>query len=183
LKIGHKRKIGTPAQGLMDDTSRRNHMLETSGEPLITRERVFAETWLPGDLHYRTGELEAMSAALRPILDGRVPTGLFCWGPSGAGKTTCVTSLLEDLKTEAALTTAEISCWTNRTRHGVLYTLLSELGGASSLHPTASSSTAVLDRLAAELTTPTVFVLDEVDQLEELEVLYDLYHLDSVTAA
>jgi orc1/cdc6 family replication initiation protein len=156
-------------------------MIGTGNTQILTNARVFHEEWVPGDFRYRSGELEAMSAALRPIVHGEEPSNLFCWGPSGAGKTASTTYLLQNLQQESLdVTTLSISCWSTRTRHSVLYNLLTELDAAGSLHPTASSSTELLDRVKRVLPSPAVLVLDEADQLEELDVLYDLYHLDGL---
>lgn len=156
-------------------------MIGTGNTQILTNALVFHEEWVPGDFRYRSGELEAMSAALRPIVHGEEPLNLFCWGPSGAGKTASTTYLLQNLQQESLdVTTLSISCWSTRTRHSVLYNLLTELDAAGSLHPTASSSTELLDRVERVLPSPAVLVLDEADQLEELDVLYDLYHLDGL---
>jgi len=156
-------------------------MIETGGDQLLTNARVFHEEWVPGDFQYRSSELDVMSAALRPIVHGEEPSNLFCWGPSGAGKTSSATYLLQNLREQSLdVTTLSLSCWSTRTRHSVLYNLLTELDAAGSLHPTSSASSELLERIERALPSPAVLVLDEVDQLEELDVLYDLYHLEGL---
>jgi Cdc6-like AAA superfamily ATPase len=149
---------------------------------LITDPGVFGADWVPNDFQFRRGEFEAMSAVLEPLLDTSQSNNLFIWGPSGAGKTSAVTHLLDGLRAERGdVTTLSTSCWTNSTKHAVLYGLLSELGATRSLNPNGPSSTALLDHLETTLETPAVVVLDEVDQLTELEILFDLYQSDGVT--
>jgi orc1/cdc6 family replication initiation protein len=144
---------------------------------LITDSAVFQEPWVPGDFRHRDAELTLMSAQLRPVLDGDPAGDVFAWGPSGSGKTSAARYLLRALREERAdLETFYLSCWSNRTRHRVLYAVLEDAGSASGVRRTAVSSSELLDRVETAIDGPAVLVLDEVDQLAETDVLYDLYH-------
>lgn len=158
------------------------HMLGADTTPLITEARVFEEDWLPTDFQYRSGELEAMSAALRPLVDSDRAAYLFCHGPSGAGKTSTTRHLLNQLTSERAdIETVSVSCLSRTTSHSVLYGLLSNLGTVNGIHPSASSTTQLLDRLETTLSGPTVVVLDEADQIGDLDVLFRLYEQSEVS--
>jgi len=72
------------------------------------------------------------------------------------------------------LTTAHISCWENYTRFKVLYRALEGLDHSLDVHRQSTPRDELLDRLRNARDDPYVLVLDEVDQLEEMDVLYDL---------
>jgi orc1/cdc6 family replication initiation protein len=144
---------------------------------LITDPAVFQELWVPGDFRHRDAELSLMSTALRPVLEGDPAGDVFAWGPSGSGKTSAARYLLRALRKERDdLETSYLSCWSNRTRHRVLYALLDDVGSTSDVRRTAVSASELLDRVETAIDGPAVLVLDEVDQLADTEVLYDLYH-------
>lgn len=145
---------------------------------LITDPAVFRETWLPADFAHRDAELDYLSTALEPVLDGESAGDVFVSGPSGSGKTSAARYLLGTLGESAdALDTHHLSCWSNRTRHRVLYTVLEGFGSTTDVPRTAVSAGELRSRVEAAVERPAIVVLDEVDQLATPDVLYDLYHV------
>jgi orc1/cdc6 family replication initiation protein len=141
---------------------------------IVANPAVFSTDWVPADFHSRDAELEAMATALEPILDGDPATGLFLHGPSGTGKTSSSHYLLEKLREHAAeLETATVNCWSNHSRYRVLRAIVAEIETVSAT--TTDHAAAALRAALETVETPTVVILDEADQLDEPEVLYDLY--------
>jgi orc1/cdc6 family replication initiation protein len=146
-------------------------------EEIITDPAVFQEDWVPADLRHRDAELNLLSTALEPVLAGEPAGDVFVWGPSGSGKTSAARFLLGELRERAdELTTHYLSCWSERTRHRVLYNVLEGVGAAPDEPQTAISAGELHTRIERAVDGPAVVVLDEVDQLETPDVLYDLYH-------
>jgi orc1/cdc6 family replication initiation protein len=150
-------------------------MLTRSGRGAIFADaRVFDTEWVPSDFHSRDPQLNTMAKALEPLLDEDPVSGLFLYGPSGTGKTSSSLYLLDQLHQHMFdLETASVNCWTDHTRYGVFYRIADEIG-----HLTPSqherSSTALRDAIES-VDEPIVVLLDEADQLDEPEILYDLY--------
>lgn len=144
---------------------------------LITDPAVFQEPWVPSDFRHRDAALNRISSVLEPLLDGEPAGDVFVWGPSGSGKTSATRYLLGELqKEDASVETHYLRCWSNRTRHRLLYALLGGVGSTAGVQRTAVSASELFDRVEAAVDGPTVVVLDEVDRLVDLDVLYDLYH-------
>ena len=147
-------------------------------DDLVTDPAVFQETWLPADFVHRDAELEHLSSALEPVLDGDPARNVFVSGPSGSGKTSAARYLLGQLRESAdALDTHYLSCWSNQTRHRVLYSVLEGVGSTEDVRRTGVSSSELRARVEAAVDRPAIVVLDEVDRLAAPDVLYDLYHV------
>ena len=140
---------------------------------------VFSADWVPADFHSRDGELETMATALEPVLDGDPASGLFLSGPAGTGKTSSSRYLLSKLRTHAGeLHTATVNCWSNHSRYRVLYRIVEEIKGPAAR--TRDHAASALQDTLRTVDAPTVVVLDEADQLDEPEVIYDLYEEPSL---
>ncbi|MBS3760348.1 MAG: orc1/cdc6 family replication initiation protein [Halodesulfurarchaeum sp.] len=146
---------------------------------IFTNAAVFSADWVPADFHSRDGELDTMATALEPILEHEPASGLFLSGPTGTGKTSSSQHLLGRLQGHTGeLHTATVNCWSNHSRYRVLYRIVEEIKGrAVTTHDHAAS--ALQDTLRT-VDAPTVVVLDEADQLDEPEVIYDLYEEPSL---
>jgi len=69
--------------------------------------------------------------------------------------------------------TAYINCWKEHTRNGVLERAAKDLVGAAVSKKAPARE--LLDRIEDGLDSPSVIILDEVDQLQDKNVLYDFY--------
>jgi Cdc6-like AAA superfamily ATPase len=151
-------------------------------EDLLADPAVFQEDWVPADFRHRDAELNLLGTALEPVLDGEPAGDAFVSGPSGSGKTSATRYLLGELRERAgALDTHYLSGWSERTRHGVLYSVLDGLGTPPDEPRTAISAGELRTRIERAVEGPAVVVLDEVDQLESPDVLYDLYHVPGLS--
>ena len=74
---------------------------------------------------------------------------------------------------------AYVNCWQNYTKNAVLECLAQDLADAAvSRNASNRELTSTIQR---QLESPGLVILDEVDQLSETEVLYDLHQLPGVS--
>ena len=70
-----------------------------------------------------------------------------------------------------------VNCWRNYTRFRTLYQILDDLGATIDIHRQSTPHDELIDRLQQHDGQRTVVILDEVDQLEDPSVIYDLHSL------
>lgn len=137
--------------------------------------------FVPGDVRHREGEVDALTSALDPLLDGRHADPALLTGPSGTGKTCIARHVGDRLQQETDTTVQYVNCWDAYTRYKTVYRLLKGIGEAYDVHRQSTPRDALLDRLRDNLEGPYVVILDEVDQLEEKGVLYDLHRTQGLS--
>jgi len=149
---------------------------------MITDARVLDPEFVPQDVVHRNAEVYALSGALDPITREQNGETAFLSGPSGAGKTCIARYAVDQLAEEVLdLQTGCVNCWNDRTRFKVLYRVLEAVDAAFDIHRQSTPTDALVDRLRDRDDAPAVVILDEVDQLEEPQVLYDLVRLHDLT--
>jgi len=148
---------------------------------MIEDARVFEEGFVPRDLKHRDAEASRLEQALSPVVDGDPGSDAYLFGSPGTGKTTVAKYLFETLGRAApAVDSQYVNCWRHSTRYGLLYRLTQGLTGAIDLHRTSTPADELADRLEAS-DGQQVAILDEVDRLGDPAVLYDLYHVPTLT--
>lgn len=143
---------------------------------MITDARVLQEEFVPGEVEHRDPEINELARALDPIKRGEPAETAFLFGPPGAGKT-CIARFTVDRLREEALDVQHeyINCWHNYTRFGMLRALLEGLGKTLDIHRQSTPKDELLRRLQEYENGQYVVILDEVDQLQDKNLLYDLY--------
>ena len=149
---------------------------------MIANGRVLRPEFVPQDVVHRDAEVHHLSSALRPITEGEPgETALLC-GPSGVGKTCIARFTVERLREEAlGVDRQYVNCWEDYSRFKILYRLLEGLGRAFDVHGKSTPKDELLERLRTHEGPPYVVILDEVDQIEDTSVLYDLYRTPGLT--
>jgi orc1/cdc6 family replication initiation protein len=143
---------------------------------MIRDARVLQPDFVPSEVQHREGEVDALSNALSPVADGDPGETALLFGPSGTGKTCIAQFTTERLREEVLdVRTGYVNCWQNYSRFRVLHRVLEGLGRAIDIHRQSTPKDELLERLRTYNGPPYVVVLDEVDQLEDPRVLYDLY--------
>lgn len=143
---------------------------------MITDVRPLEPEFVPGDVRHRDGEVDALTSTLEPILDGTYAEPALLYGPSGTGKTCIARYTVERLHEQVLdVTTKYVNCWENYSRFKVLQEALEAVDAALDVHRQSTPRDELLNRLREGRHRPYVLVLDEVDQLEEKGVLYDLH--------
>lgn len=152
---------------------------------MIHDARVLQDDFLPREVVHRHEEMNRLSAALEPVIDGNRPEDALLSGPSGAGKTCLARYALAELESEVLdIATHYVDCWQHSTHYRVLYKLLDGVATTYDIHRSTPRDE-LLARLES-LETPYLVVLDEVDQLTETDVLRELYsipHLSMILVA
>lgn len=126
----------------------------------------------------RRYEIERMAEALMPIAHRRKPSNLLIHGPTGTGKSLCVTHVLDRLEDETRVKSVRVNCWKYNTRPSFLTQLL------ILLEFPAPRKGKPVDELLSRLrewlnkNSSVVIALEEFDQLrEQTEIVYDLHHV------
>ncbi|USZ73736.1 Cdc6/Cdc18 family protein [Natronosalvus halobius] len=130
---------------------------------------------------HRDGEISHLTSVLEPLTHGYSTTGAFIHGPSGAGKTCTTRCVLEDLERVAGIPVAFLDCLSIHSRRDVLNHVLAELGDGSTLERRSVGPADMAVRIREIVDEPTVVVLDEADQIDELRVLQELYEVPDLT--
>jgi len=137
---------------------------------------VFDDNHLPREIVGRNSQMNEVTDALAPIEDGFRAENCYLFGPSGAGKTTVARAAVRELRREVLeVPTGYVNCWKESTRSGVLERAAKDLAGAAV--PKNAPARDLIDKLQSSLNSPSVIVLDEVDQLRDPGTLYDLHSI------
>jgi orc1/cdc6 family replication initiation protein len=150
---------------------------------MITNARVLQQEFIPGEVKHRDAEVSHLSDTLRPLStgDGR-PTPSFLYGPSGAGKTCIARYTVNQLRENIVeLNHQYVNCWEKYSRFKTLYAVLDGINETLDIHRQSTPRDELLDRLRAYDGPHYVVILDEVDQLQDKDVLYDLHRTPNLT--
>ncbi len=145
---------------------------------MIRDARVLRAGFVPREVEHRDAEVNHLSSVLEPITNGEPADTAIVTGSSGAGKT-CISKFVTERLREEVLDveTTYVNCWRNYTRFRTLYQILDDLGATIDIHRQSTPHDELVDRLQKHDGPRTVVILDEVDQLEDPSVIYDLHSL------
>jgi len=145
---------------------------------MIRDARVLRAGFVPREVEHRDAEVNHLSSVLKPFTNGEPADTAIVTGPSGAGKTCISKFVTERLREEVLDVEATyVNCWRNYTRFRTLYQILDNLGGTIDIHCQSTPHDELVDRLQQYDGPRTVVILDEVDQPEDPNVIYDLHSL------
>jgi len=145
---------------------------------MIRDARVLRAAFVPREVEHRNAEVNHLSSVLAPLTDGQPAETAVVTGPSGAGKTCLSKFVAERLREEVLDVEATyVNCWRNYSRYRTLYQILDDLGQTIDIHRQSTPHDELVDRLQRYDGPRRVIILDEADQLEDPEVIYDLHSL------
>jgi len=150
---------------------------------MITNAQVLQPEFIPREVKHRPAEISHLTDTLNPIISGKGhPETSFLYGPSGAGKTCIARYTVDQLREEVvALNTQYVNCWEDYNRFKTLYRILDGIGLALNIHRQSTPTDELLERLREYDGPEYVIILDEVDQLQEKGLLYELYRIPEIT--
>ena len=145
---------------------------------MIRDARVLRAGFVPREVEHRDAEVNHLSSVLEPITNGKPADTAIVTGPSGVGKT-CVSKFVTERLREEVLDVEAtyVNCWRNYSRFRTLYQILDDIGATIDIHRQSTPHDELIDRLQQYDGPRTVVILDEVDQLEDPSVIYDLHSL------
>lgn len=146
---------------------------------MIANPDVLQADFQPADILHRHDQIDYLSSILEPVREGERVNGAFIYGPTGAGKTCTAQFLLDRLADSSDdVHTYAIDCWTNYTYGGCLRRLLE---GFQITTERSTPKDVLAAQLRDQIDEPFVVILDEVDQLEDDRILYQLYEHPQIT--
>jgi cell division control protein 6 len=146
---------------------------------MITDVRVFDDEYLPSELVHRDGDLNVLSQAFQPAVDGKNADNVLISGPSGVGKTALARYSLNRLLHHADFDRAYVRCL-GASEEDVLRKVLDE--HRSNTSPSRNASVELLrTQLSDVVDEPYIVVLDEADALRETEAAGTLVDIPGVS--
>ena len=147
---------------------------------MITDPLVFDPEFVPSDVVHRHSEIDVLTSALEPVVDGDPGEDVVLSGPSGVGKTCVSRHSVSLLRERVDVSTAYVNCWKHHSSFKVLYHLLESLGSPIDVRRQSTATEELLSRLES-VDHRIIAILDEADQLDSPDLLYQLYHTPGVT--
>ena len=149
---------------------------------MIRDARVLQADFVPQEVVHRDSEANQLSNALEPITRDEPAETAFLFGPSGTGKTCLAQFTVERLRREVIDVNYQyVNCWQNYTRFRAIYRILEGIGQTLDVHRQSTPKDELLERLRNYDGPSYLVILDEVDQLENMDVLYDLYTMSNIS--
>ncbi len=142
---------------------------------IIEDERVLTADFLPNRMVHRDSERQEIANALNPILEGGQPRTTLLYGPPGTGKSTMAEYVVEKLREhDSSVIYGSVNCWKNPSRFKVYYELLQDMGQRM-IHRTGTPTDELVEMFEEKVRSrPAVVILDEVDQIQDEKILYDM---------
>jgi cell division control protein 6 len=150
-------------------------------DSIFKRKEVLSPNFIPDNLPNRIEEIKEIIRIIYEALEDKV-TNILISGQPGTGKTASIKLIFKNLKVDTDALFCYVNCFNKSTRMGALYSMV--LDFFKEKKPTRKMPSRrgiaydeLLDSFIKELektNTKVVVCLDEVDQLEETELIYDL---------
>lgn len=153
------------------------------GENKIIRDmEVLTEQFIPSRIIHRDGQLKTIRDDLKPIMNGMSSRNVFLYGTPGTGKTCMARYVVSELKEQVPVLTSYVNCWECRSRFKILFEILQGLGMKFSVHRRGQPTDELLEMFRSKIQEKyCVIILDEVDQIEDGRILYDLISMPKVS--
>jgi orc1/cdc6 family replication initiation protein len=145
---------------------------------MIQDARFLRAEFVPSEVVHRDAEVNHLSSVLEPLTRGEPADTALITGPTGSGKTCIAKFTVNELRQENLdVESVYVNCWEDHIRFKALYRLLDEIQRTVDIHRQSTPRDVLLERLREHEEPPCVVVFDEVDQLEDKGILYDLNRL------
>ena len=146
-----------------------------SGESLIKNETALDYSYIPKAVPYREGQMKAIASAIKPLFQGRSGRNVFIYGPPGVGKTVAVKHLLNEMEEETEeIIPFYVNCWQKNTSFKILAEMCDVIGYKFVQNKKTEELFAVVKQHLNSSERAAVFVLDEIDKIEEMDFIYTL---------
>lgn len=135
--------------------------------------------YLPELLPHRENQIKQLANNLLPASKGRKPQNVFLFGPPGIGKTAVVKFVFREFEEYSGIKAIYLNCWDYKTAPAILSEITIQLGSFAQRRGVGKDE--ILQKLieiCKKMNKGIIVCLDEVDQLKEIETLYDLSRIN-----
>jgi cell division control protein 6 len=150
-----------------------NNMLG-SGESLFRDPIPLDYDFIPKLVPFREAQQNQVKLCIRPLMEKRNGRNIFIFGPPGIGKTVVCRHILKALEDEEVedVIPIYINCWQKNT----FFKIMLEVCDAINYKFTHNKKSDELFKIVKEMLNKksVVFVLDEIDKLEEQDFVYNI---------
>jgi cell division control protein 6 len=151
--------------GLFDDILHDN-------ESLFINEIALDYDYVPKEIPHRENQQHYIAECIKPLFQKKSGRNLFIFGSPGIGKTVAVKHVLRELNEKTDdIYTIYVNCWKKDTSYKILLDICEQLN-YKWVH---NKRTDELMKIVSEIVNKksVVIVLDEVDRVKELDILYN----------
>ncbi|MBU0536184.1 MAG: AAA family ATPase [Nanoarchaeota archaeon] len=147
-----------------------------SGETLFRDHVPLDYDYLPKQVPFRESEQKQISLCIKPLAYGRNGRNLFIHGGPGIGKTVVCKHLLKSLDEEEGMEEEVVPLYINCWQKNTFYKIMIEICDMIGYKFTHNKKSDELFKIVKEYLNKksVVFVLDEVDKLEEQDFIYNV---------
>lgn len=150
-----------------------NKYLQAS-ESIFKNETALDPSFTPrGKIEFRENENQCIADCIKPLLQRRNGKNLIIFGPSGIGKTLACKKVKEELEQETdEVSVFYINMWKKNTQHKIILELCEQLDYKFTHNKSSEELLQIVKQKINQ--NSAVFIFDEADKAESLELLYQL---------
>ncbi len=127
--------------------------------------------YIPKLVPYRENEQRTIANCIKPLFQKANGRNALVYGPPGVGKTVATKHILKELEEETdEITPVFINCWHKNSSYKVLTEICDQLGYMFTHNKKTDELFSVVKKMINK--GSGVFVFDEADKLEDLDVIY-----------
>ena len=142
-------------------------------ETLFRDEIALDYDYLPKILPYRENEQFYLANCIKPLLQKRNGKNVLIHGPPGIGKTAAARFVLRELENETdEVIPIYINCWKKNTTFKIMMDICEQIGYKFTQNKRTDELVEEIKKMLNKKSI--VFVLDEIDKLEDLDFLYTI---------
>lgn len=144
-----------------------------SSETIFKNEIALDPEFIPKKIPFRESESDYMATCIKPLFYKRTGKNLIINGPSGIGKTLAAKNILKELEERTDdIFPVYVNCWKKNTTYQIVLEICKSIDYKFTQNKRTDELIAIIaERLNKKC---SAFVLDEVDKIQELDILYNL---------